>query len=513
MINFIFDLQRFAAVTISAGDTREFDGVTYKAVEDAQLNLDDDNKVSGIASGSVQATITDAETSPTITFDASDGAFNFTAVTDSTLNVGYNDVNIHYAGGALTYTANSIKIPAGEISVVGTGDIPINATINFPAAATTTFADGVISANVDDVSGEVSVYGMQLGSLSIDGELSFNQTTREVSFAKDASINVNLPFLNNFDISLTALDNVGGIFAFSTDPLGVKFTPNTGDGALGLVLSEDGTTKFDGELNCRAGSLIFGLTGGLSVADGTILDVTINGMTATLKATGEEPAEIGFDDGKIVLTPGTNSALEISAKFGSVDFGGNITLTNGSVTFDPSTEEITLVKDTELQLDFDNDYSVKIKTTDEAGGKISLVKDGITFTPNEGDGKLELTVTRGDETRTASLEMTGSLTYKLDGSISLDKGTVLKNVFEDGNVLTITALTDASGSIIFHPAIGLQITPSTADALNVVLTSGDIDVFNITSIDGSVTYKGGTKGGTDVVISGNAEHRNFPFNE
>ena len=260
MNSFIFDLQRFDTQIIPVSESFALDGVTYTAVDDeATLNLDDEGKVSGIESGKVEAVLTDAETSPTVTFDATDGSFSFTAVAeeDDSLNVGYNDVKIHYTDGELTYTANSIEIPAGEISVVGSGTIPINATINFPAEATATFTDGVVSANVKDVSGEVSIAGTTFGTLSVDGELSFNQTTREVNFTKGATIDLNLAILNNFDISLTALDNLGGIFAFSTDPPGIKFTPNTGDGALGIVISEAGTTKFEGEINCRAGSFVF----------------------------------------------------------------------------------------------------------------------------------------------------------------------------------------------------------------------------------------------------------------
>ena len=87
--------------------------------------------------------------------------------------------------------------------------------------------------------------------------------------------------------------------------------------------------------------------------------------------------------------------------------------------------------------------------------------------------------------------MTGSVTYKLDGSISLAKSTVVKNVFEDGNILTITANTYASGSIVFNPQNGLMITPSTPDALNVVLMTGDLKVVDISSITDTINYNGG----------------------
>lgn len=57
MNDFVFDLQRFATTEIKKDNFTTIDGVTYTAVEDAVLNLDSNNKVSGIASGSVTATL------------------------------------------------------------------------------------------------------------------------------------------------------------------------------------------------------------------------------------------------------------------------------------------------------------------------------------------------------------------------------------------------------------------------------------------------------------------------
>ena len=64
---FIFDLQRFGITEIDANNSVPFDGVTYTAINNAVLNLDDAGKVLGIASGSCAATATSAENSPTVT--------------------------------------------------------------------------------------------------------------------------------------------------------------------------------------------------------------------------------------------------------------------------------------------------------------------------------------------------------------------------------------------------------------------------------------------------------------
>lgn len=79
MKNLIFDLQKFNEVTISSGETLTIDGIIFTALNgDAKLNLESE-KVQGISSGKVQATLSDSENSPIITFDSSDGKINFTA--------------------------------------------------------------------------------------------------------------------------------------------------------------------------------------------------------------------------------------------------------------------------------------------------------------------------------------------------------------------------------------------------------------------------------------------------
>ena len=57
--------------------------------------------------------------------------------------------------------------------------------------------------------------------------------------------------------------------------------------------------------------------------------------------------------------------------------------------------------------------------------------------------------------------------------------------------MTITANTDAGGSIIFTPADGLNITPTTPDALNVILTTNGVNIVDVSSIAGTINYSGG----------------------
>ncbi|MBR2774013.1 MAG: hypothetical protein IKD73_03375, partial [Selenomonadaceae bacterium] len=123
MKNFIFDLQRFAEVTITADNTYKLDGVTYKAVSDAVLNLDDDGKVSGLASGSVQATVTGSDDSPTVTFDATDGAIDFTATSDGEIISSTMVLPLEIISGEFTFNGSTLAISAGsDLAIVNTTD-------------------------------------------------------------------------------------------------------------------------------------------------------------------------------------------------------------------------------------------------------------------------------------------------------------------------------------------------------------------------------------------------------
>ena len=112
---------------------------------------------------------------------------------------------------------------------------------------------------------------------------------------------------------------------------------------------------------------------------------------------------------------------------------------------------ITVAKDTELQIKFSDDYIVNFKATDEAGGAISIGTDGITFKPNSDDDSLELSIKQNGDTRTTNLNVTGSVTYKLDGTLSLAEDTVISNTWDDGVALTITATGDEVSNVRFEP--------------------------------------------------------------
>ena len=575
-MKFTFDIQRFAVtvtdgqVTIPAGETYTLDGVTYTAASSgATLNLDG-GKVSGIASGSVTATTSNSDAK--ISFDASDGAINFTATADGKNVTVKQRFPIEFISGEFAYKGNKLTVSAGStLAIIGTnGNYSLRnentfvygGTYTFTNTGMTTESQSTISVftltNGSDVrklqleqrgkvvntfgergftltkgSSEVvklgnytltatatndaalnivlDAKGLTLvprqgdGTLNVklergdttvlagelectSGEITFGYDNA-VTFAKGTSFNFTQ---GDYVLTATATDDAGGKFSLGTD--GISFTPDKNDGALDITLKKNGQAIFDSSVNVSDGTITFDpTTQKISFTDGTKISLAFDGyeLNATVKGNASVKA-VADGKGNFTITPDTgDGSLDMTLKSSKGSMSANVEVLSGSFIFGIG-GKLTVTKGTELKLDFGGGYVVNFKATDDAGGLLSLDTDGFSFTPNSADGGLELSITRNGETRTASLDVTGTVTYKLDGSISLTKGTVVKNKFADGNALTITATTDASGSIVFAPNDGLTITPSTPNALDVLLSRDGTEVIEIAGITGSVNYKGGT---------------------
>ncbi|MBR1580197.1 MAG: hypothetical protein IJ668_06840 [Selenomonadaceae bacterium] len=563
-------------MTLTEGTSVEVDGITYTAEDgDAQLNLDSDGKVAGLASGKVSAVVSGASDSPTITFDAGDGALEFTASSDGeviTLNRTY--FTFELINGEFNYTGSGLSAGANsDLAIVGT----LNGYSYRNENHTETYANYTITTSGVTVDTDhqsathiVTVDGVER-RFSIDTRGTVVNDFYEQGFAltEGSSMIFNA---GDYAITVTALADAGGNISINEN--GLNFIPDKDDGALQIVLSRANTDIIGGTLQCNSGSVNFGYDQSIGFgkdADGNnaSFDFTLadSDYTFSIAATDEAKLGIAVTEDGFTFTPGKDDgALEITLKQSDTTLFSNTISVDGSITLNSSTRALGLTdgtvvtvsfetytvtataednvegvitvtqngigiapsgklrvelandsggsmtadlevlsgsftlgadgnllvsEGTELDIKFSDTYSVALQVTGDAGGSIRISDDGISFAPNSDDGGLELSVTRDGVTRTASLDMTGSLTYKLDGSITLAKDTVLRNVLEDGNILTITALTDASGSIIFHPSIGLQITPATSDALNIALLTDDLEVVNISSFTGSINYNGG----------------------
>lgn len=553
MGKFYFDLQRFVAIVISAGESYTLDGITYTAVDGAvQMTLDGEGKISGISSGKVQASASGTE-NVSLTLDATDGAANFALTLDEGNFTFQKTVAMKLNGGAFTLTSDRLNAAAGSSLAIfsATDDVSFKDAVYFDSAGAYIFSDDALTLTGEQITETFSVTKDGVtNSLTgrHSGTIINNYAQGGFTLTKDSSLETTL---GGYTFQATAQDDASGNIQYSAS--GFTFIPNLGNGGLNIFLKKDGTPIFAGNLNITDGTVFFNtdeqkvsFTEGTKISlgigtDGSqAMNFEIVGGTAVFKVEADS-------SGNFTITPDENDGFLAIAlnQNGTTIFQDNVTV-NGSMIFNPATELFTLkdgtsvsfsfdnytlnatangdatskisltadgmsitpqagdgtldftmmssngsisagieilsggflfgtngalnvYEGTELQFKFSEDYIVNLKATNSAGGAISIGADGITFAPNSGDGELQLSVTRNGETRTATLDVTGSLTYKLDGSISLAEGTVVKNVFEDGNILTITANTDAAGSIFFYPTFGLRITPASSDSLTLKL--------------------------------------------
>lgn len=467
--------------------------------------------------------------------------FSITALEESTLAVDglylmiKDGASVNISGstfgieGDLTLSGGDLSIGlfeilAGQVSNLTisagttlTADIEGLSTVSITApeeaASTLSIKDNIISVTANDDNGlNVSIGDLVPLPLNIKGTFKIDTGNRAITFTEGTVATVQLP--SGATIQITANADATSVIGINSDG-SISLAPNENDGTLNVaIINSEGTTILDAEVEVTSGSFVYNSsTNHITINGGTEAKVTVGDYTFTTSNAEDAGGTISFtESGGITYTPDTSDGtltLTVEGTGDSQFSGVGLEVLSGSFTLNLD-NSISIAQDTELKLDFSDTYSISFKTTDEAGGTLALVSNGISFTPGTDDGHLELTVTNGDTTRTASLEMTGTVTYTLGGNIELAEGTVVTNVFEDGKSLAITANTDASGTITFNPEGGLTITPASTDALNVVLTDGDIEIFNISYITGSITYSGGA-----VTASDGSEIRftNYFYNE
>ena len=413
-----------------------------------------------------------------------------------------SDGLINIAAGSIDFDILNGKSSAEKNTLVTFTQNDTVIQFKFNDAATVTYSadkDGIsrFTPGTDDGGVQISIIqdGTDVfgGTLNITGgSITFDSSEQKFSFTQGTKISLSIgDGAQEIDFEITGDD---ASFTVTTDGKNnFTITPDTDDGSIKTTLKQNGQTVFENNLSVN-GSMIFNpTTQMITLTSGTILSLDFNNYTLTATADGNASSKILLTTDGLSITPQTDDKGKLKLTLPGTSSGSlsaDIEILSGGFIFG-SGGALSVTGGTELQIKFSDDYIINFKADNTAGGKISLGTDGITFAPGSDDGGLQLTVTRGEDTRSASLDVTGSVTYKLDGSISLTKGTVVKNVFDDGNILTITANTDAGGTINFNPQTGLNITPSKPKALTVSLQTGDLEVVNITSIVGSINYSGG----------------------
>ena len=295
----------------------------------------------------------------------------------------------------------------------------------------------------------------------------------------------------NATVALVAQGNVGG--TLDLNGAGLSFTPDVGDGSLGLVATKDGATfsvSLDG-----TGTITLGTAGVpvITIPKDFSLNFNMtsyNGTSASGNIYGD-----GVNDVYATLVNGTQIMLASNGTVGAnLNLGGLVALNNvtlsGAIVLDPLTNTLTFAQGSTLGVDLGTRH-IDITATDNAGGQLTFGTSGLTFKSAGGDGGLILSVTEGGQTRQASLNVVGEVIYSLDGSITLGAGTTVTNTWESGAELVIASNTDGGGVVHLTDG-GLQITTTDPEAITATFNNSNVNLpLSNIKLTGTATYDSG----------------------
>ena len=431
------------AITISTGESYTLDGVTYTAVADAVLNLDDDDKVSGLASGSVKAVVSGAETSPTITFDASDGALTFTATSDGEIITVKQLFPIEFISGEFTYVGNKLNIGVGATLIIDSqrGNYSLRNQNTFEQGGTYTFTNTAMTTESQHT---ISIYTLANGTdtrtlnLEAFGKVINNFTQQGFTLVKGSS---EVMHIGDYTLTATAIEDDAGL-NIELNENGVTLIPNKNDGKLNVVLTRGDLEIISGDLECTSGSITFGFDKAVTFAEGTSFNFTWNDYVTTVTTTAQATTAIALTDTGISFTPGENDGglNLVITKSGTAIFGGTLNVTGGTISFDTAEQKFSFTEGTKIQLGMGNEELEYEVVGGDASFKVEADTDGnFTITPSTGDGTLNFTLNTSSGSLSGNLEvLSGGFIFGKNGALNVIKDTELQIKFSDDYIINFS---------------------------------------------------------------------------
>lgn len=294
----------------------------------------------------------------------------------------------------------------------------------------------------------------------------------------------------NATVAVVAQGTVGG--TLDLNGAGLSFTPDVGDGSLGLLATKDGAT-FSVSLN-GTGTITLGAAGVPVITIPKDFSLNLSAVTYTGVPLAGTIHGDGVNDIYATLVNGTQIALTTNGTVGAnLSLGGipfnNVTL-SGAIVLDPLTNTLTFAQGSTLGVDLGTRH-IDLTATDNAGGQLTFGTSGLTFRTAGGDGGLILSVTEDGVTRQTALNVVGSITYSLDGSITLGAGTTVTNSWPSGTELVITSNTDGGGVVHLTDG-GLQITTTDPEAITATINNSNVNLpLSNIKLTGTATYDSG----------------------
>lgn len=316
------------------------------------------------------------------------------------------------------------------------------------------------------------------GSVNFVGTMEFDIANRTISTTKGTAATFTV---GEYAYSMTASDDAGFTFEIGDGKFSV--TPGDGDGKIDILLTKGDNILFGGNLEVSGGFIAFDVKNQqLMIDKGVTTKLTFGDYSYSVTAASNEGVVLNFaaDDGKITVSSadGETNALELELSNGDKTLTADVEF-NGSVTVDATNQKISWDKDTTTTISV-GDYVASITTTDEAGFSVAHSDGKLTFTNEDGDGKLKLNLTKGNEAIfNSEVEFVGS--FSLD--VTEQKVSVAddsKISFTINGVTTTVSATDDAGFTVAEEDGKIVFTPGDGDGkLNITRQRGDTELIDL----------------------------------
>lgn len=362
-------------------------------------------------------------------------------------------------------------------------------------------ADGAnlnVTGTLFGVEGDLSVTGGDL-SLNLLGILTGGSGSLTLSNGATLSITPK-NFANPILATANGADATNNI-SFAENQ--ITFT-STDDNGISLKIGNNnnfGTTKLKGTVVLDTANKK------VTFKEGAVVDfITPSGVKIHGNAKKDTVVDVSKETSSSGLLQGTNSdssswkftfdedndfEITLINEDGEALIGGATIKFSGTIAFN-SDSSITLDKDAKITYTFSDGYKTVITNVAESGGNLLITETGFQYTPEEGNGKLQIAVTKDGVTRTSTLDATGTFTYSYNGTVLFDEESTIKLTAETGNVMTINAKKASEGTIIFEAEDGLTISATSENDLTASYADENGNtIYEIKSVTGTLKYSGG----------------------
>lgn len=300
-------------------------------------------------------------------------------------------------------------------------------------------------------------------------------------------------FQNPFNIfeaqknGITAFVNIGGSFSYTPSTGAFSWIANNFSNAVKMAFSTYTTKNKDVPPIITICQFLRGKDTALQ---NSLLEVGYGDYKIKLFPRGETlTANVSVGaDGVLSIKSIKNASNDIAFEIKKGDetvFGSRAGI-DGSMTYNPDTNELNLAKNTVITFENQRE-TVTLTALDDAGGTFGLVQGGLRFVPNANDGALELSFANSG--RKVVLDLNGAVVLGKGGAITLEDGAALNLTWEDGAKLELISA-GSTGTIALDDEKGVKIT-SNDENLSLNLTTAYGYSTKVSGVKGSLYYNAG----------------------